>query len=83
MAVALTDSLLGADHSYVLARPDLRWDAHTVLGGLGAKLTVREAVEPLVADLLRDVRPGDRVLVMSNGDFCGIHRKLLDALKVG
>jgi UDP-N-acetylmuramate: L-alanyl-gamma-D-glutamyl-meso-diaminopimelate ligase len=82
MAVALTDSLLGADHSYVLARPDLHWDAHTVLGGLGAKLTVREAVEPLVADLLRDVRPGDRVLVMSNGDFGGIHRKLLDALKV-
>jgi UDP-N-acetylmuramate: L-alanyl-gamma-D-glutamyl-meso-diaminopimelate ligase len=83
MAVALTDSLLGADHSYVLARPDLRWDAHTVLGGLGAKLTVREAVEPLVADLVRDARPGDRVLVMSNGDFGGIHRKLLDALKAG
>ena len=80
MAVALTDSLLGADHSYVLARPDLKWDAHSVLGGLGAKLTVRDAVEPLVADLLRDARPGDRVLVMSNGDFGGIHRKLLEAL---
>jgi len=81
MAVALTDSLLAADHSYVLARPDLKWDAHTVLGGLGTKLTVREAVEPLVADLARDARPGDRVLVMSNGDFGGLHGKLLAALK--
>jgi UDP-N-acetylmuramate: L-alanyl-gamma-D-glutamyl-meso-diaminopimelate ligase len=81
MAVALTDSLLGADHSYVLARPDLRWDAHTVLGGLGAKLTVRDAVEPLVADIVGAAQPGDRVLVMSNGDFGGIHGKLLAALK--
>jgi UDP-N-acetylmuramate: L-alanyl-gamma-D-glutamyl-meso-diaminopimelate ligase len=80
MAVALTGSLLGADHSYVLARPDLKWDARSVLGGLGAKLTVRDAVEPLVADLARDARPGDRVLVMSNGDFGGLHGKLLAAL---
>jgi len=80
MAVALTDSLLGADHSYVLARPDLKWDAHSVLGGLGAKLTVRDAVEPLVADIAGAARPGDRVLVMSNGDFGGLHGKLLAAL---
>ncbi len=81
MAVALTDSLLGADHSYVYARPDLHWDAHTVLGGLGERLTVRDAVEPLVADIVRAARPGDRVLVMTNGDFGGIHGKLLAALK--
>jgi len=52
-----------------------------VLGGLGDKLTVRDAVEPLVADLARDARPGDRVLVMTNGDFGGLHGKLLAALK--
>ncbi|MGH8482082.1 MAG: UDP-N-acetylmuramate:L-alanyl-gamma-D-glutamyl-meso-diaminopimelate ligase [Nevskiaceae bacterium] len=83
MAVALTDSLLGADHSYVLARPDLKWDAHSVLGGLGAKLTVRDAVEPLVADVARAAHSGDRVLVMSNGDFGGFHGKLLAALGSG
>jgi len=80
MAVALTDSLLSADHSYVLARPDLRWDARSVLGGLGEQLTVRDAVDPLVADLARAAQPGDRVLIMSNGDFGGIHAKLLAAL---
>jgi len=80
MAVALTDSLRGADHSYVYARPDLKWDAQAVLGGLGDRLTVRDAVEPLVADIARATQPGDRVLIMSNGDFGGIHRKLLAAL---
>ncbi|MGQ0587196.1 MAG: UDP-N-acetylmuramate:L-alanyl-gamma-D-glutamyl-meso-diaminopimelate ligase [Gammaproteobacteria bacterium] len=80
MAVALTDSLLHADHSYVYARPDLKWDARSVLGGLGDKLTVADAIEPLVAGLARAARPGDRVLVMTNGDFGGLHHKLLAAL---
>ena len=80
MAGALAGSLAGADLSFVYARPDLKWDAHAVLGALGDKLCVREAVEPLVADIVRAALPGDRVLVMSNGDFGGIHHKLLAAL---
>ena len=80
LAGALTDSLRGADHSFVLARPDLKWDAQAVLGGLGGKLTVRDALEPLIEDIRAAARPGDRVLVMSNGDFGGIHGKLLKAL---
>jgi UDP-N-acetylmuramate: L-alanyl-gamma-D-glutamyl-meso-diaminopimelate ligase len=80
LATALTDSLRGADHSYVLARPDLKWDAAAVLGGLGGKLTVRAAIDPLVDDIARAAKPGDRVLVMSNGDFGGIHGKLIKAL---
>jgi UDP-N-acetylmuramate: L-alanyl-gamma-D-glutamyl-meso-diaminopimelate ligase len=30
--------------------------------------------------VVRDARPGDSVLVMSNGGFGGVHQKLLDAL---
>ena len=80
VAEALTGSLAGADLCFVYARPDLRWDARGVLGGLGARLTVRDAIEPLVQDVVRAARPGDRVLVMSNGDFGGIHRLLVTAL---
>ena len=80
VAAALAGSLKAADHAFVYARPDLKWDAQAVLGGLGAKLTVREAVEPLVEDIVRAARPGDRVLIMSNGDFGGIHQKLVAAL---
>ena len=29
---------------------------------------------------MRSLRPGDHVLVMSNGGFGGIHEKLLDRL---
>ncbi len=37
-------------------------------------------VDGIVADLNRTARPGDVVLVMSNGGFGGIHGKLLEAL---
>jgi UDP-N-acetylmuramate: L-alanyl-gamma-D-glutamyl-meso-diaminopimelate ligase len=80
VAAALAGSLRQADHTFVYARPDLKWDAQAVLGGLGAKLTVRPAIEPLIEDIVLAARPGDRVLVMSNGDFGGIHHKLVAAL---
>jgi UDP-N-acetylmuramate: L-alanyl-gamma-D-glutamyl-meso-diaminopimelate ligase len=80
MAAALAGSLRDADHAFVYARPDLKWDARAVLGGLGARLTVCDALEPLVAGVAQAARPGDRVVVMSNGDFGGIHGKLVAAL---
>jgi UDP-N-acetylmuramate: L-alanyl-gamma-D-glutamyl-meso-diaminopimelate ligase len=47
-------------------------------GGQAAFIpTVGEIVEALAADL----RPGDRVAVLSNGGFGGIHEKLLQALE--
>ena len=46
----------------------------------GKEAVVREQVDELVAELVRRARPGDVVLVMSNGDFGGIWGKLLERL---
>jgi len=42
----------------------------------------REApsVDDIVATIARERRPGDLVVIMSNGGFGGIHQKLLRAL---
>jgi UDP-N-acetylmuramate: L-alanyl-gamma-D-glutamyl-meso-diaminopimelate ligase len=37
-------------------------------------------VEEIVASVARDARPGDLVIVMSNGGFDNIHQRLLTAL---
>jgi UDP-N-acetylmuramate: L-alanyl-gamma-D-glutamyl-meso-diaminopimelate ligase len=39
-----------------------------------------EAVDALVEGLVTDASAGDVIVIMSNGGFGGIHRKLLDAL---
>jgi UDP-N-acetylmuramate: L-alanyl-gamma-D-glutamyl-meso-diaminopimelate ligase len=79
-ADALAASLQQAEHVFVYARPDLRWDARQVLGPLGERLHLHAQLDALVADAAAEARPGDRLLVMSNGDFGGVHGKLLDAL---
>jgi UDP-N-acetylmuramate: L-alanyl-gamma-D-glutamyl-meso-diaminopimelate ligase len=42
---------------------------------------VSDSIDALVAAVAAAVVPGDRVVVMSNGGFGGIHEKLLDKLK--
>lgn len=51
------------------------------LGALGVDARYIPAVDDIVRAVSRDVRPGDLVVVMSNGGFEGIHEKLLAALE--
>jgi UDP-N-acetylmuramate: L-alanyl-gamma-D-glutamyl-meso-diaminopimelate ligase len=76
----LAHSLHDADLCFVYARPDLQWNAQAALGSIGPRLRVQADFEALIAAIVAEARPGDRVLVMSNGDFGGIHRKLLERL---
>jgi len=79
-AETLAGSLRDAALSFVYARPDLKWDAQGALGSLGDKLRVHSQLDALVADAVAQARPGDRLLVMSNGDFGGVHERLLAGL---
>ena len=57
------------------------WSAAEALAPLGAQAVVADSVDALVAAIVQAARPGDQVLVMSNGGFGGIHDKLLAALQ--
>ncbi|MFP3559698.1 UDP-N-acetylmuramate:L-alanyl-gamma-D-glutamyl-meso-diaminopimelate ligase, partial [Paraburkholderia sp. SIMBA_049] len=50
------------------------------LAPLGAKAHAFDDLHLLVKAVAAAARPGDHVLVMSNGGFGGVHQKLLDAL---
>ena len=56
------------------------WSAADALAPMGALATVADSVDALVAAVAKAAKPGDQVLVMSNGGFGGIHDKLLAAL---
>lgn len=75
----LAPSLAGADRVFCYSA-GLGWDAAAVLAPLGEKAWVCSDFGRLLQELASAVRPGDHVLVMSNGGFGGIHEKLLAVL---
>ena len=79
-ASELAASLRDADLCFVYARPDLKWDAAQALAQLGPRLSVHADLDSLVAAIAAAARDQDRVLVMSNGDFGGVHGRILRAL---
>ena len=79
MKDALPGSFAAADQVYVYGL-GLAWDPAAVFAPLGARARCLSDLEALVAAIAADAREGDRVLVMSNGAFGGIHEKLLARL---
>jgi UDP-N-acetylmuramate: L-alanyl-gamma-D-glutamyl-meso-diaminopimelate ligase len=79
MKSQLPASLALADRVYCYAA-DLGWDAAAALAPIAAKSQVHDDLAALVGAVAREARPGDHVLVMSNGGFGGVHDKLLAAL---
>ena len=77
----LAPSFAGADEVWLYAPPDLGWDVGAVLAALGARGHVSGDVNTLARELARAARPGDQVLIMSNGGFGGLHGKLLAELE--
>jgi UDP-N-acetylmuramate: L-alanyl-gamma-D-glutamyl-meso-diaminopimelate ligase len=77
----LAGSLAQADRAWFLDAPDLGWDLPAALESLGNRVSFAENVDALVQQLADEARPGDQVLVMSNGGFGGLHDKLLAALR--
>jgi UDP-N-acetylmuramate: L-alanyl-gamma-D-glutamyl-meso-diaminopimelate ligase len=75
----LAASLAGADLVFCYAR-DLGWDPARALASLGPRAAIHHDIEVLVEALARALRPGDQVLVMSNGAFGGVHDRLLARL---
>jgi UDP-N-acetylmuramate: L-alanyl-gamma-D-glutamyl-meso-diaminopimelate ligase len=76
----LAQSLQGADRTFLFAA-DLGWDPAAALRPLGARAQSFADLDALVAAVAAEARPGDHVLVMSNGGFGGVHGKLLRAIE--
>jgi UDP-N-acetylmuramate: L-alanyl-gamma-D-glutamyl-meso-diaminopimelate ligase len=77
----LAESLKGADRVWLYQPEGLNWNLDDVAAELGARATVIRVLPELVEALESDLRAGDRVLIMSNGGFGGLHDRLLAALR--
>ncbi|HEY9272390.1 glutamate ligase domain-containing protein, partial [Achromobacter sp.] len=85
MAARLPEALADADLVFCFGahsgKHALGWNPADVLTPLGDRASSYDDIGALVAAVAGAARPGDQVLVMSNGGFGGVHGKLLDALQ--
>jgi UDP-N-acetylmuramate: L-alanyl-gamma-D-glutamyl-meso-diaminopimelate ligase len=85
MKSQLPDSLQDADlvfgYGSASGKDALGWDLKESLSPLGDKAQAFDDLEKLMAAVKQAAKPGDHILVMSNGGFGGVHRKLLGMLQ--
>ena len=79
MKAALPGSLAAADRVFCYTA-NLGWDAAEALAPLGDRAEFHDDLDTLIEAIALAARPGDHVLIMSNGGFGGIHGKLLDRI---
>lgn len=85
MKDALPDSLRDADLVFGFGakghgKDALGWDLAAALAPLGQHARAFDDLGQLVTAVSAAAKPGDTILVMSNGGFGGVHQKILDAL---
>jgi UDP-N-acetylmuramate: L-alanyl-gamma-D-glutamyl-meso-diaminopimelate ligase len=78
---ALAHALQSADVIWMYQGPSVQWDVAGAVAPLGVRGRVEKNLDALIAALVREAKPTDHILIMSNGGFGGIHAKLLAALE--
>jgi UDP-N-acetylmuramate: L-alanyl-gamma-D-glutamyl-meso-diaminopimelate ligase len=77
----LAQALGAADRIWLYQSPTLSWSLDDVAADAGRGARVAGTIDGLVEGLAAELAAGDHVVIMSNGDFGGLHAKLEDALR--
>lgn len=76
----LAHSLEKATQVFLHQPGEVNWSVSSALGTLGDRALVFQDTSRLLEALLKIAKPGDHILVMSNGGFDNLHERLLKAL---
>ncbi len=76
---SLAQALAGADASWILRQEGLRWDLDAAFARVPSARICPDTAT-IVAEVVRDCRAGDVIIVMSNGAFQNIRADLAAAL---
>lgn len=77
----LSTATASADRIFWFQPAGMDWSLEPVVADSPVPATVVDDVDALVSQVVAEVRPGDQVVIMSNGSFGGIHQKLLHQLQ--
>lgn len=78
----LAHSMLQADEAFLYQADTIDWNMKEAMEAAVIPVTVLHQIDDVVAKVAASAKPGDTIVVMSNGGFGGLHKKLLAALAV-
>ncbi len=78
---ALPASVAEADQVFWYQPPGLDWDLEDVIAASPVSTSLARDIGALAADVAAMSRPGDHIVIMSNGGFGGIHARLVTELQ--
>ena len=76
----LADAFAEADQIYLYEANDLAWDLSKATSSLGDKVNVMKNIDNIVSTVASLAEANDHILIMSNGNFSGLHQKLIEEL---
>ncbi len=71
-----------SDEVFLFLPENIAWKFAEIANNFINPVHWSEDIDSLVAMIINRVRPGDNILIMSNGGFGGIHHNLLHQLKI-
>jgi len=74
-------SFAAADLVLLCENPDLQWDLAKMAETASTIVEVKSDTQQIIEYLLRTIRRGDQIVIMSNGGFDNIHQRLIQALQ--
>ena len=76
----LSQSWEQADEVHLLEPDKLSWSLQDVIDNSKVTVVPHKCTQTIVEQACKSAKPGDHILVMSNGGFEGIHQRILDRL---
>ena len=77
----LGSALAAADRVLLCENPDLNWDIEQLAQSAPTIVDIKSDTQQIIDDLTRNCQQGDLIVIMSNGGFDNIHRRLLQAMQ--
>jgi UDP-N-acetylmuramate: L-alanyl-gamma-D-glutamyl-meso-diaminopimelate ligase len=77
---SLASSWSAADQVFIFEPSNLNWSMEALLAQSEITALLYKDLDKLVKSIVAYAKPGDHIVVMSNGSFGGIHQLLLDKL---
>lgn len=77
----VTHSLSQADVVLMVDNPSLEWDIHDMAQSADTQVLVKADTGQIIDQLVKDCKPTDQIVIMSNGGFDSIHQRLILAMQ--